>query len=92
MADKTTFVGAYRQAVTNFTAAYLALRDLRLQYTALGYDAIALGPIFSTAPNTDISAAEFVGAVSSMDAVDTLLNNGVPAPGAHLTNIYKLKP
>jgi len=92
MASETAFVGAYRQAVTNFLAAYQALRDLRQQYTALGYGLTDLNTICGTGANADITGQNFLDAVSSMDSIDNLLNNLAPVQGAHLTNLERLKP
>lgn len=85
MANPQDFISRYRLSVTSWLTALNELLALREQYDALGYSDTLTEEDFAGA-NTDITKADLVAAVGSIEAM-----NGFFESGFHNTTLYKLK-
>lgn len=83
MAVSADFITRYRQASTSWLSALNSLLALKDQYDSLDYGNTLQDSDF--AGNSDITKADLVAAVGSVDALNALFGQG------HDTNLYKLK-
>lgn len=90
MANASSFVTQTRQQITAFMNAYEDLVSRGNEYAALGGETFVEDHFLDSEgqPRTDldITQAEFVAAVASIDAVMTLMINQF-----HRVNLYKAK-
>jgi hypothetical protein len=88
MANNPAFVQTYRLAVTHLLARFDELRNLNAQYVALDLGTELVdhteGNPGDFDGNADITKAEFIAGIASVDAINDLFVQG------HNTNLYKL--
>jgi len=83
MSQNSQFVEDYRQAVSGLLDSLAEIRKLQKQYTALDLGT-TLTDADCQAPEWTVTKDQLVAAVSSCDAVETLLSAG------HFTNLYRV--
>jgi hypothetical protein len=84
MAVDADWISRYRAATTAWLTALEDLNALREQYDALDYGS-TLPPEAFEGANSDITPADLVAAVGSVESLNTTFESG------HNTNLYKLK-
>lgn len=84
MAVSADWISRYRQSTTAWLTALNELLALREQYDALDYGSTLTDEDFAGA-NVDITKADLVAAVGSVEALNTVFQQG------HDTNLYRLK-
>lgn len=84
MAVDSDWISRYRGQVTAFLNALEDLLALKQQYTALDYGNTLTDEDLAGA-NSDLTLPDIPAAVSSVDAIATLVGQG------HNTNLYTLK-
>lgn len=84
MAIAADFISRYRTSTTLFLTALNELLAARQQYDALDYGNTLTDEDF-TGANADLTKADLVAAVGSVEAIAGFVDAG------HDTNLYKLK-
>jgi len=85
MSIHIAYVTSVRQHIGNLLNEVVALNGLRQQYTWEDLGNTLESSIFTTDLHKDITLAQFVSAITSFDAVITLLGQG------HGTNLVKMR-
>lgn len=85
---RSNFASQYRAGVVNLLNNLAALRDMELQYNAEAIgSSLVQGDLVGS--NADLTPAQFIAAVGSREAIETLLSaNG----NAHYTNLMLMRP
>lgn len=84
--NKTNFIVAEQNLITDFLSVMERSRGLKAQYDALDLGSAIIDSDVSAAGLSGVTAIDFISAVGSMDTIYNLFDSG------HDTNLFKIKP
>lgn len=89
---KSNFLSNSATQAQAFLNAYNSLRQLRAEYTSMGYSFVQADFVGS---NAYMTPTIITNLMSSFDIIDSLINSntaGIAGSVGYLTNLYNLKP
>jgi hypothetical protein len=88
--EKTEFISAAQNCISNFIQSMSAVQVLKQEYTNLNLGASIIDADFTGILSAaGLTAVEFNAALGSLVAIDTFLGTGTP--NTHYQNLFKVK-